>query len=188
MMITFRIMVLMILALAAVTLPINAMNPRNLEVTTPTTTNHVGSLKLEIKCGHCDYSPPPPPKPSPPPPSPPPPSPPPPEEHCPPPPPPPPEEYCPPPPPPPKEYCPPPPPPPEENCPPPPSPPKNPPSTPCLNSPCLNSPPPPFNVGIDIYGPPSQLYPIMETISAARRSFTMPPLLLVLFGLLLAFW
>ncbi|KAI3825103.1 hypothetical protein L1987_06579 [Smallanthus sonchifolius] len=130
------VVVFMTLAVALVPLPIKAVNPPQLNDTTPITTNQ---LKDEIKCGECPcgttcYSSPPPPPP----------------------------------------------------CPPPPPPPKKPSPTPGVNCP----PPPKGGSGhappdyIYITGPPKDLYPAVQSISAARRSFTVAPPLLVLFGLL----
>ncbi|KAI3729352.1 hypothetical protein L6452_18008 [Arctium lappa] len=70
--IAFRMIFLVILAVAMVTAPIKAMNPRKLDETNP-----VGSTDDQIKCGSCPCGqtcytsppPPPPPSPSPPPPA-----------------------------------------------------------------------------------------------------------------------
>ncbi|KVH96246.1 hypothetical protein Ccrd_001658 [Cynara cardunculus var. scolymus] len=150
--IAFRMIFLVIMAVAMVTAPIEAMNPRKLDDTTPANTNPVGSPDDDqMKCGSCPcgktcYSSPPPPPPSP---SPPPPA------------------------------------------------PKKPSPTPGLNC-----PPPPSGGGggggggkappdyIYITGPPGDLYPVVQSVSDGRRSFTVAPSLLVLSGLLgmLGFW
>ncbi|KAL8196409.1 hypothetical protein R6Q57_024704 [Mikania cordata] len=81
--------------------------------------------------------------------------------------------------------------------PPPPSPPPPPPPKKQTPTPGGNCPPPPYSGGggkappnyIYIAGPPGDLYPIVQSVSAACRSFT-AALLLVTSGLLgmLAFW
>ncbi|KAL8248536.1 hypothetical protein R6Q59_005404 [Mikania micrantha] len=137
---SFRILVFMTLAAAVILPSIEGMNPRKLDATTPTTTNPVGSLKDDIKCGSCPcgticYT-------SPPPPSPPPPHKKPSPSHG-------------------------------KNCPPPPS---------GVGGGGVTIQAPPDNIYIS--GSPTDVYPVNQSISAARRRLTVAPELLVLSGFL----
>ncbi|XP_071694014.1 uncharacterized protein [Rutidosis leptorrhynchoides] len=155
---SFRIMVFMIVAASVLSSPMKSKSLRKLDDTTPAATNQPND---EVKCGSCPcgttcYSSPPPPAPSPPPPAP---SPPPPS-------------------------------------PPPPSPPKKP-----SPSPGVYCPPPPYSGGgggssggsgkappnyIYVSGPPGDIYPVVQSVSAARRSFTVAiPQLMVVVGLIM---